>query len=74
MIYETTIGKFKIQAKIYDTGSSYGIGGGRISKLWIWDQDEPHAIYIYDRGDESITKGYEKEVTEIKNNLVKFFK
>lgn len=74
MIYETTIGRFKVQAKVYDTGSQYGIDEGRISKLWIWDQEKPLAIYTYDRGYESITKGYEKEVAEIKNNLVKFFK
>lgn len=43
------------QAKVYDEGSSYGINGGRISKLTIctsllWNPDA--VVFHYDRGDD----------------------
>ena len=37
-------------AKVYEEGSRYGIGGGRISKLEIRVQDD--VVYRYDRGDD----------------------
>lgn len=73
MIYETIIGRFKVQAKIYDTGSQYGIDEGRISKLWIFNK-ESQTVYTYDRGDDSIVKGYEEQVKIIKEKLVNMFK
>jgi hypothetical protein len=46
------IDEFRFQAKIYDTGSKYGIGGGRVSKLEVWDEkaQELGIIIAYDRG------------------------
>ena len=29
------INGFEYEVKVYDTGSQYGINGGRISKLWL---------------------------------------
>ncbi len=48
-------GKFKICAKVFATQSSYGINGGRISKLQICDTSQEHwgweKTYLnYDRG------------------------
>ena len=50
-------GKYKFQAKVFDEGSKYGIDGGRISKLSIWDEDMRNktnffdsCIVNYDRG------------------------
>lgn len=42
------VGRFTVQAKVYDEGSHYGIDGGRVSKLWIKDGAE--VVYNYDRG------------------------
>ena len=72
MIFETTIEGFKVQAKIYDEGSSYGIDDGKISKLWIFNK-ESQTVYTYDRGDESIVKGYEEQVKIIKEKFVNMF-
>lgn len=52
------VGKYKFQAKLFDVGSSFGIDGGRVSKLAIWDEEERHksqsfhkaCIMNYDRG------------------------
>ena len=33
------VGKYKFQAKLFDTPSDYGINDGRVSKLCIWDDD-----------------------------------
>lgn len=40
--------KVRYQAKVYDTGSEYGINGGRISKL-LMKQDKK-VVAAYDRG------------------------
>lgn len=50
-----TKGKFKICAKVFDEGSTYGIKNGRISKLQICDTSQEHwgfdQCYVnYDRG------------------------
>ncbi len=37
-------------AKVYDTGSRYGIDGGRISKLTL--KADGKVIYNYDRGED----------------------
>lgn len=37
------------EAKIYDTGSQFGISGGRVSKLFL-RRDGGTPIYNYDRG------------------------
>lgn len=34
-----TIGGYRFQAKIFDEGSEYGINGGRVSKLCVWDEE-----------------------------------
>jgi hypothetical protein len=35
---EGTVDKYKFQSKLFDEGSTYGIDGGRVSKLAIWDE------------------------------------
>lgn len=37
-------------AKVYEEKSRYGIDGGRISKLSIYDNNNKKLIYNYDRG------------------------
>jgi hypothetical protein len=39
---------YTFQAKVYDVGSVFGIGQGRISKLQVWRGDQP--VMHYDRG------------------------
>lgn len=64
---------FKIQAKIYDQGSEYGINEGRISKLWIWLDGQVNTIYCYDRGDENIDPEYSRAIDSIKSQLLAEF-
>ncbi len=52
-----TVGKCSFEALVFDEGSEYGIGEGRVSKLWIWNDAERQAtgnifndIVAYDRG------------------------
>lgn len=46
----TTEGHFW-QAKVYEGGSVFGIGGGRISKLFICEAGKRSAcVFNYDRG------------------------
>ncbi len=50
--YAGTAGDYIFQAKVYDTGSQYGINGGRVSKLEVWTQAGgiSRANIRYDRG------------------------
>lgn len=50
--YEGTIGDCRFQAKVYDTGSKFGINKGRISKLEVWDRTAGLAVrhISYERG------------------------
>jgi hypothetical protein len=43
---------YKFTAKVFDTGSKFGINGGRISKLCIWNTVDPARKILanYDRG------------------------
>ena len=41
---------YDFQVKHYDEPSEFGIGGGRVSKLWLRRWGEPQAILSYDRG------------------------
>ena len=41
---------FHYWMKVYDTGSRFGIDGGRISKLMLKRNDE--IVYNYDRGED----------------------
>lgn len=36
--FEGKVGPYRWQAKVYDEGSEFGINGGRVSKLAIWDE------------------------------------
>ena len=50
-----TIAGYEFFAKVYQTGSKYGIGEGRISKLTVRQtpvllSQPPHSIINYDRG------------------------
>ena len=47
------IGKYRWEAKIYKTGSHFGIGGGRISKLSI--RRGKKCVFNYDRGFDFVT-------------------
>lgn len=40
--------RFHYQAKVYETGSEFGIDGGRISKLWV--EMDGFTVINYDRG------------------------
>ncbi len=52
------VGKYNFQAKLFDVGSEFGIEGGRVSKLSIWDEEVriekqnflESCIVNYDRG------------------------
>ena len=43
-----TVGPYTFSAKLFDTGSSFGIDGGRVSKLSI--QTKTKMLVNYDRG------------------------
>ena len=43
-----SIKKVLYQVKVYDEGSEFGIGGGRISKLWLGIDGQ--RVANYDRG------------------------
>ena len=54
---EGDINGFRFQAKLYDTGSKFGVNKGRVSKLVVWDSQKNQAckgssgyIVDYDRG------------------------
>ena len=40
----------RYEVKVYDEGSIYGIDEGRISKLWLEDDDTGFCLASYDRG------------------------
>jgi hypothetical protein len=46
----TTGNKYKYWAKHYETGSEFGIDGGKVSKLTIRKIGESRDLYNYDRG------------------------
>ena len=45
-----TGGKYKYWVKHYETGSQFGIDGGKVSKLTIRKVDETHDLVNYDSG------------------------
>ena len=54
---KTTVGYW---AKVYDEGSQYGIGEGRISKLTL--KENGKVIYNYDRGEDSPAQNEAAEI------------
>ena len=52
MTVETSDGTAKVnyEIKVFDEGSIYGIDEGRISKLWLEDDDTGFCLASYDRG------------------------
>jgi hypothetical protein len=46
----TTGSKYKYWVKHYETGSEFGIDGGKVSKLTIRKVGEARDLYNYDRG------------------------
>jgi hypothetical protein len=46
----TTGNKYKYWCKHYETGSEFGIDGGKVSKLTIRKIGESRYLYNYDRG------------------------
>ena len=57
---------YEVEAKVYDNPSSFGINGGRVSKMVIRKQNK--AIYNYDRGLD-FSKVSEKLVNKIVSDL-----
>lgn len=48
---ELEVGSYTVQALVFDEPSEdYGIDGGRISKLWISNDNTGKCVYNYDRG------------------------
>lgn len=45
-----TITNVRGQAQVFDSGSHYGIDRGRISRLWVVDDDTKDTLLNYDRG------------------------
>lgn len=41
---------YEVQMKYFDKPSRFGIKGGRVSKLWVADEDTKEEILSYDRG------------------------
>jgi hypothetical protein len=43
---------YQWEAKVYETGSEYGINGGPVSKLNVWKKvnNDSFQIMVYDRG------------------------
>ena len=67
-----TIESFRFQAKVFDEGSKYGIDGGRVSKLFVWDASIGFGscIVCYDRGWDVRPKGNEQQ--ELLRALIKY--
>ena len=42
--------KLHWEAKVFDRGSIWGIDGGRVSKLLIYDEKDGAVLWNYDRG------------------------
>ena len=61
----------KINLKIFSEPSKYGIDEGRISKLWIKDNNTKQTLVNYDRGWDVVPTG---EVIGIVNNIVESVK
>jgi hypothetical protein len=56
---------YRFQAKVYDAGSKCGINNGRVSKLWIFNEENCRTIVNYDRGwDAEPTDDEQKEVLQ----------
>jgi hypothetical protein len=51
MWHEGVVDGYRYFAKVYDTGSKFGINAGRVSKLEIReDKNNGITVYNYDRG------------------------
>jgi hypothetical protein len=65
---------FRFQAKVYATGSQFGINGGAVSKLAVWDHRNGNfsagVILNYDRGCDE--KPENKEQSELLQALLRF--
>lgn len=46
----TLYAQYKINALVFSEPTYYGINGGRVSKLWIKDEDSGKEVCNYDRG------------------------
>jgi hypothetical protein len=54
---------YTFQAKVYDVGSVFNIGEGRISKLQVWRDDQ--SVMHYDRGwDEKPARRRDRKVLQ----------
>lgn len=64
-----TVGRYRFEAKVYDESSHYGINGGRVSKLAIWDEKvrdekcnfDEACIIQYDRSNWGIKPNQENQ-------------
>ena len=62
---------FKIQMKVYETGSEYGIEKGRISKLNIREIGKTMDLANYDRGWDTVPQNL--KVIEAYNKVLKMY-
>lgn len=61
------INGLRFQAKIYGTGSRFGINEGRVSKLAVWDESNRHLgdLLSYDRGwDKQPADDYQRKLLQ----------
>lgn len=74
-----TVGEYNFQAKLFDTGSTFGIKNGRVSRLAIWServrQEKQNflgaCVLNYDRGWDIKPKGAEmREIFKAVMNLL----
>ena len=68
------IDDYRFQAKVFNTGSKFGIDGGRISKLEVWDGATRGAdkLLSYDRGWDKKPVG--AEAKDLLRTLLGYFK
>jgi len=57
---------YTFEAKVYETGSQFGINGGRVSKMTMYDENN-NLVMNYDRGWDIKPKG---EVVDIYANIM----
>ena len=65
-----TINEFSFEAKVYDTGSNFGIDNGRVSKLTISSEHSSREVVGYERGWETYPET--RELEDMMEALLRF--
>ena len=68
--YVGRVGSYHFEALVFAESSQYGLGGGRVSKLYLWDgpkKKRGEALAVYERGWEL---GPEEDVRVVVEGLV----